>query len=155
MLHKAILIARPGDVIVVDGSGDLNQALIGGLMRTTAIARHLEGFVIDGAIRDVAEWAADGMPIFAAGNSLRGPSKDGPGEINVHIACAGMSVSPGDIVVGDADGVVSVRPDEGPALLKRCEAKVAQEEITRQENASGEVDEDRIDALLRQRGMNF
>lgn len=155
MLHKAILIARPGDVIVVDGAGDINQALVGGLMRATAIARRLGGFVIDGALRDVADWANDGMPIFAAGNSLRGPSKDGPGEINVVIACAGLSVSPGDLIVGDADGVINVAPSEGPALLTRCRNKVLQEEATLAANTAGHVDEDRIDALLRERGAQF
>lgn len=89
MLHKALTLARPGDVLVVDGSGDLSHALVGGLMRLAALARGVAGFVIDGAIRDVAEWAAGELPVFARGHSHRGPSKDGPGEINVPVSCAG------------------------------------------------------------------
>ena len=153
MLHKAMLLAEPGDVIVVDGAGDTNQALIGGLMRTTALSRGIGGFVIDGALRDVAEWAEGGMPVFAVGNSLRGPSKDGPGEINVPVACAGLAVLPGDIVVADVDGVICVRPCEIEPLLERCRAKLADEERVRQENASGATDVERIDNYLRSRGV--
>jgi regulator of RNase E activity RraA len=153
MLHKAMLLAEPGDVIVVDGAGDTNQALIGGLMRATAISRRIGGFVIDGAVRDVAEWAEGGMPVFAAGNSLRGPSKDGPGEINVPIACAGLVVHPGDIVVADADGVICVTPHEIGSLLERCRVKLADEDRVRQQNASGATDAERIDNYLRSRGV--
>ena len=95
MIHKAMLMAEPGDVLVVDGGGILSQALAGGLMRTTAIAQKLGGFVLDGAVRDLVEWAEGGMPMFAKGHTHRGPSKDGPGEVNVPIACAGLAVSPG------------------------------------------------------------
>ena len=103
MIHKAIGIAQPGDVIVIDGGGDISQALIGGLMRILAIARKISGFVIDGAVRDIAEWAEGVIPIYARGHTHRGPSKDGPGEINVPICCAGLPVGPGDLVLGDAD----------------------------------------------------
>ena len=155
MLHKAILMAEPRDVIVVDGAGDTTQALIGGLMRTTALHRRIAGFVIDGALRDVTEWAEGGMPVFAAGNSLRGPSKDGPGEINVPVTCAGLVVAPGDVVVADADGVIAVAPSEIGPLLERCRAKLADEERVRRQNASGATDEERIDAYLCSRGVEL
>lgn len=153
MVHKAILLARPGDVIVVDGGADLTQALVGGLMRTSAVSRRLGGFVIDGAIRDLAEWSAGGMPVFAAGNTHRGPSKDGPGEINVPIACAGLAVNPGDLIVGDADGVVAIRPYELASLAARCRAHLTREERIREQNASGVLDEERIDSILRAKGL--
>jgi len=153
MLHKAMLIAEPGDVIVVDGGGDLTQALIGGLMRTTAVSRRLAGFVIDGAIRDVAEWAARGLPVFAAGNTHRGPSKVGPGEINVPIACAGLAVSPGDLVLGDADGVIAVRPEQYNGLADKCRDQLAREDRIRRQNASGKTDVERIDSILRAQGL--
>jgi hypothetical protein len=89
MIHKAFMMAQPGDIIVIDGGGDLTQALIGGLMRTTAMTRKIGGFVIDGAIRDLVEWADGQVPVFAKGHTHRGPSKEGPGRINAPIACAG------------------------------------------------------------------
>lgn len=153
MLHKAMALAQPGDVIVVDGSGDLTQALIGGLMRTTALQRRLGGFVIDGAIRDRLEWADGQMAIFARGHTHRGPSKDGPGEINVPIACAGMAVQPGDLVLGDADGVVAIPTAELPALHAACLKKMADEDRTRAINAAGQADPARFDALLRAKGL--
>ena len=154
MLHKALLTARAGDVIVVDGGGDVTQALIGGLMRTTAMARGIAGFVIDGAIRDVAEWAVDGaLPVFARGHTHRGPSKDGPGEINVPIACAGLVVQPGDLILGDADGVIAIAAGELAALLPKAQAQVAKEAETRAANAAGTTDPGRIDALLRAKGV--
>jgi hypothetical protein len=99
MIHKALMMVEPGDVLVIDGGGDLTQALVGGLMRTAALAKKLGGLVIDGAIRDLQEWAEDGMPIFARGHTHRGPSKEGPGEINIPIACAGLAVLPGDLML--------------------------------------------------------
>ncbi|MFN6996263.1 MAG: RraA family protein [Aquincola tertiaricarbonis] len=152
MLHKAMLMAEPGDVIVVDGGGDCTQALIGGLMRTTALARGIAGFVIDGAIRDIVEWAGGGLPIYARGHTHRGPSKEGPGEVNVPIACAGLSVMPGDLVLGDADGVLAIPAAEAAALLPKVQAKARQEERVREANRSGTPDPERFDALLRARG---
>jgi len=153
MLHKAMMMAQAGDVIVVDGSGDLSQALIGGLMRTTAMQRGLGGFVIDGAIRDLVEWADGAMAIYARGHTHRGPSKDGPGEINIPIACAGLAVQPGDLVLGDADGVVAIPARDLPALHAACLAKLAAEDRTRALNAAGQTDPARFDALLRQKGL--
>lgn len=118
MIHKALMMVQPGDVLVIDGGGDVSQALVGGLMRTTCLARGLGGLVIDGAIRDLCEWAQDGMPIFARGHTHRGPSKDGPGEINVPVACAGLAVLPGDLIVGDADGVIAVPAAEAAEVLR-------------------------------------
>ena len=153
MIHKALALAQTGDVIVVDGGGDVSQALIGGLMRTTALARGVAGFVIDGAIRDVAEWADGALPVFAKGHTHRGPSKDGPGEINVPVACAGLVVQPGDLILGDADGVIAIAAGELAALLPKAQAQVAKEAETRAGNAAGTGDADRFDAILRGKGL--
>jgi regulator of RNase E activity RraA len=153
MIHKALFMAEPGDIIVVDGGGDLTQALIGGLMRTTAIRRRLGGFVLNGAVRDVAEWAEGGMPIFARGHTHRGPSKEGPGEINVPIACAGLVVTPGDLVLGDADGVIAVPASEVAALLPVVQAHLAREAQVRAANERGTADPERFNAMLRARGV--
>ena len=153
MIHKAMLMAQPGDIIVIDGGGDVSQALVGGLMRTTAIARKLGGFVIDGAIRDLVEWAEGGMPIFAKGNTHRGPSKDGPGMINVPVSCSGLVVNPGDLVLGDADGVIAVPVEDLSWLLAAAQAHLKKEATIRAQNASGNSDVERFDSMLRQKGL--
>jgi regulator of RNase E activity RraA len=152
MIHVAMQMAQPGDVIVIDGAGDLAQALIGGLMRTTALARRLGGFVVDGAVRDLAEWAEGGIPVYARGHTHRGPSKDGPGEINVPVACAGLSVLPGDLVLGDADGVVVVPAAQVASLLPAVRAHAAREEKIRAGNRAGTPDPERFAAMLRAKG---
>jgi len=159
MIHKALTLARPGDVIVVDGSGETSHALVGGLMRLAALARGVAGFVLDGAVRDVAEWAEGELPVFARGHSHRRPSKDGPGEINVPIACAGLAVAPGDLVLGDADGVIACAPGRLPQLLEDVRAKLALEEQQRQHHLASRTDssllardDERANAMLREKG---
>src|ERR1700722_11873376 len=128
MIHKAIDIAEPGDVIVVDAGGDLTNALIGELMVAHAIKRGMGGFVINGAIRDSAALRAGFLPIFAAGVTHRGPYKNGPGEINFPISITGMVVMPGDIILGDDDGVLCVPFDDAETLLAAAKAKHQAEE---------------------------
>lgn len=153
MIHKALMMVQPGDVLVIDGGGDVSQALVGGLMRTTCVARKLAGLVIDGAIRDLCEWAEEGMPIFARGHTHRGPSKDGPGEINVPVSCAGMAVLPGDLIVGDADGVIAVPAADAAEILQRSRAHLAKEAAIRESNREGTADPERFDAVLRAKGL--
>ena len=153
MIHKAMFMAKPGDVIVVDGGGDLSQALVGGLMRTTALAKGLGGYVLNGAVRDIAEWEEGGMPMFALGHTHRGPSKDGPGEINVPIACAGLAVSPGDLMVGDADGVIAVPAILLDDLLPQVRAHLEKEARMREANARNAADPERFNAMLRAKGV--
>jgi regulator of RNase E activity RraA len=152
MIHKAIELAQPGDVIVIDGGGDLTQALIGGLMRTSALAKKLGGFVVDGAVRDLAEWAEGVIPVYARGHTFRGPSKEGPGEVNVPIACAGLAVNPGDLILGDADGVIAVPVAQLDALLPAVRAHAAKEDVIRETNRTGSADPERFNALLRKKG---
>ena len=106
-IHRALELVGPGDVIVVDGGGDETRALVGEIMKNIAEYRGAAGYVIDGAIRDVAAFAASDFPCFARTAIHRGPYKSGPGEINVPVSIGGSVISPGDIVVGDEDGVVS------------------------------------------------
>ncbi|MBW9091725.1 RraA family protein [Rhizobium wenxiniae] len=130
MVHKALDIAEPGDVVVVDAGGDLSNAIIGELMVAHAEQRGLGGIVIYGAIRDSAELSAGSFPVFAAGVTHRGPYKDGPGEVNVPISIAGMVINPGDLVCGDADGLLSVAIDDvdlvHAAATKKHEAETQQ-----------------------------
>ncbi|MDQ2187399.1 RraA family protein [Alcaligenaceae bacterium A4P071] len=153
MIHKALTLVQPGDVLVIDGGGDVTQALVGGLMRTTCLARKLAGLVIDGAIRDLNEWAEDGMPIFARAHTHRGPSKDGPGEINIPIACAGLVVMPGDLIVGDADGVIAVPLAEVDDILNKTRLHLQKEAKIRAGNQANTSDPERFDAVLRAKGL--
>lgn len=152
MIHKAMEMARPGDVIVVDGGGDLAQALIGGNMQTTAIQRRLGGFVIDGAIRDLVDWANGKMPIWARGHTHRGPSKDGPGEINVPVTVGGMVVQPGDLVLGDADGLLALSPSQFAEVWPQVEAQKKKEAELRAAGAAGTADPERFNKILRAKG---
>lgn len=152
MIHKALEQAQPGDVIVIDGAGDLTQALIGGLIRTTALTKRLAGFVVDGAIRDLAEWADGQVAVFAKGHTHRGPEKAGPGEVNVAIACAGMVVNPGDLVLADSDGVIAIPAQDAEQVLTRAQAHLAKEDMIRNNNANGTSDPERFNSILRKLG---
>ena len=153
MIHKAFTLVQPGDVLVIDGGGDCTQALVGGLMRTTALRCQLGGLVIDGALRDVLEWADGAVPVYAKCHTHRGPSKEGPGEINVPIACAGLVVQPGDLMLADADGVIAIPAAEAPALLEAARAHLVREARIRAANAAGTTDPERFDAVLRAKGL--
>lgn len=153
MVHKALMMVQPGDVLVIDGGGDVSQAVIGGLVRTTALRVRLGGIVIDGAVRDLEELAEGILPVFAAGHTHRGPSKDGPGEINVPIACAGLCVLPGDLVLGDADGVIAIPAQDAAALLPKALAHLEREAGIRATNQAGTANPERFDSLLRAKGL--
>lgn len=152
MIHKALHLAQPGDVIVVDGGGDLTNALIGELMVATAIKRGLGGIVLNGAIRDLDAIQAGSFPVFAAGVTHRGPYKDGPGEINVPIAISGMVINPGDLILGDADGLLCVPFDSAQYILDAALTKCAAEKVTVQEIKEGRLDTTWIDAQLQRLG---
>lgn len=153
MIHKALMLVQPGDVLVIDGGGDLTQALMGGLMRTTCLVKQVGGLVIDGAVRDRLEWAEGGLPVFARGHTHRGPSKEGPGEINVPIACAGLSVLPGDLVLGDADGVIAIPAADAAVVLERARLHLDKEARIRAGNLAGTSDPERFNATLRAKGL--
>lgn len=129
-VHKALELVGPGDVIVVDGGGDVSRALVGEIMKTIAEHRGAAGYVIDGAIRDAAALAASDFPCFARAAIHRGPYKNGPGEINVPVSIGGAVIAPGDIVVGDEDGVVSFPQSIAANLLEAVRAQIAREEQT-------------------------
>jgi len=126
-IHQALNDVRPGDVVVVDGGGDTSRALVGDIMKAIAESHGAAGFVIDGAIRDSAAFAGSDFPCFARAVIHRGPYKVGPGEINVSISIGVVVVNPGDVVVGDEDGVVTFPPDIATALLEAVRAQDARE----------------------------
>ncbi|MBT6273432.1 MAG: RraA family protein [Chromatiales bacterium] len=155
MIHKAINIAQPGDVIVVDGGGELTNALIGELMLSFAITRGVAGFVINGSVRDREAFLQHNLPVYAAGVTHRGPYKDGPGEINVPIAIDGMVVDPGDLVLGDSDGVLAVPFDDLEQVCTAAEAKLAAENEQMADIAARTSDRSWVDAALKRLGCEM
>lgn len=155
LTHKAIDMAAPGDVIVVDAGGALDHAIIGEIMTSLAARRGIGGFVIDGAIRDVEAIAASDFPVYARGVTHRGPYKDGPGEINVPVCVAGMVVNPGDIIVGDADGVLSIPQALAEQVIAASSAQQAGEAATLAAIAAGSLDRSWVDKFLIERGCTL
>lgn len=137
LIHKALDVVEPGQVIVVDGGGETSRALIGEIMVAIARSRNAVGFVIDGAVRDSATIGAGDFPVFARSAIHRGPYKHGPGSINVPVCIGGMAVNPGDIVVGDHDGIVAFPVEGAEALLESVRASERMEEEMLRQIAEG------------------
>jgi len=127
MSHKAIYLSRPGDVIVIDARGDKNTAVWGFVQTLACIQRKVAAVIIDGSIRDVAEVRKHRFPIFCTGISPAGPHKGWPDNINVPIACAGATVHPGDIIIGDDDGVVVVPWGRAEKILREAKSRLKME----------------------------
>jgi len=127
MIHAALALARPGDVIVVDGKGDLGSALMGEIMCQQAVALGVAAVVIDGAVRDSEAIRELGFPVYAAGLNPNGPTKSVAGRLNHPISLGGVAVHPGDLVVGDADGVTVIERANAAAMLSLAAEKLAAE----------------------------
>jgi 4-hydroxy-4-methyl-2-oxoglutarate aldolase len=127
MIHAAMAIARPGDVIVVDGKGDLSSALMGEIMSQQCVALGIAAVVIDGAVRDSEAIRELGFPMYAAGLNPNGPTKAVSGRLNHPVSIGGVTVNPGDLVVGDADGVTVIERAKAAAMLPLAADKVAAE----------------------------
>jgi len=156
MLHRAIDMAEPGDVIVVEDQGDLAHALIGELMMMWAQHRGVAGVVVDGAMRDIDVLRELGIAAYAAGIQPKGPYKSGPGEINTPISCGGVAVNPGDIVVGDADGVLVINPADAAAVLDKAKGKYKKEMAAREAIKKGTWDRSAYsEEALRAMGCEF
>lgn len=154
MIHKSIQLAQPGDVIVVDGGGDLTNALIGELMANSMIRAGVAGIVINGAIRDAGWIGANAFPVYAAGVTHRGPYKDGPGEINGTVALDGMVIEPGDLMLGDEDGLVCVPFALLEEVLRATQAKQAAEQVQMANILAGTHDASWVDASLKRLGCS-
>jgi len=127
MIHAALAIAKPGDVIIVDGKGDRTCALIGEIMVSQAIAIGVAGMVLDAAVRDVEALREKGFPVFSFGANPCGPTKRVPGRVNHPISVGGIAVNPGDLVLGDADGVVVIERERVAEMIALGRKKVADE----------------------------
>ena len=151
LIHKALDLLEPGDVLLVDSEGDISRALVGEIMMTSARVRGAVGFVMDGAVRDVEAFEQHRFPCWARGVSLRGPYKDGPGSINVPVTIGGMVVNPGDVIVGDSDGVVAVPPGLAMEVARKARDKVALESQTIAAILAGTYSSAWVDAALKQK----
>jgi 4-hydroxy-4-methyl-2-oxoglutarate aldolase len=154
MIHAAMSLAKPGDVLVIDGKGDRTAALMGSIMINACKKLGLAGVVIDGSIRDTDELRELGFPVYAVGANPNGPTKFVPGRINWPISCGGISVRPGDLIVGDADGVVVIEREKAPSLLDAAGKKVAEERKRLDDIAAGRnLKPNWLDGALRAAGL--
>lgn len=156
LFHKAIDLAQPGDIIVVDAQGELSYAITGELMMNWCRRRGISGLIVDGCIRDInaVRQMAD-FPVYAVGVNPNGPLKEGGGEINFPVMCGGLVVNPGDIVVGDADGVVAIRPEDAPTVLKNALAQNAKEAQIMKDIESLAWDRGWVDTVLEAKGCEY
>lgn len=152
-IYKGLDVAGPGDVLVVAVKGYPTHSVWGDLTSEIARTKGLAGMVTDGMVRDVAGLTSVGLPVFARGLTPNSPQKDGPGEINVPVVCGGVIVNPGDIVVGDADGVVVVPKDRAAEVLGQVKAIYEKEEKVRASiRANGGLPDSAIQ-MLKDKGL--
>jgi len=152
-IYKAMLTLQPGHVLVVDAGGDLNNAVLGEIMKRYLQQHGCAGVVVDGAIRDVVAFEEDEFPCYARGHIHRGPYKDGPGEVNVPVSIGGQVVHPGDLVVGDEDGLVTFAPAEAEALIARAHAHADKEAKIMAEIATGNRTQSWMQAAFDAKGI--
>ncbi len=139
MIHAAISVCRPGDVLVVTTLADSTDGMFGELLGTSCHAHGIAGLVIHAGVRDVADLTTMQFPVFSRAISSMGTVKETPGYVNVDIVCAGAIVHPGDIIVGDVDGVVVVPRQNAEAVVRACEARLAKEAKNRERLRAGEL----------------
>ena len=153
MIHVALMLAKPGDVIVVDGKGDLSAALMGAIMVNVCRQRGFAGIVLDGAVRDTLDIAELAFPVFAAGANPNGPTKNVPGRVGHSVCVGGVTVHPGDFICGDADGVVAIGRDHIEALLPAARKKEADEAARIAAIRTGDTTAPWLDRALRSAGV--
>jgi RraA family protein len=149
MVHAALNRAARGDVLVVDAGGDLTNAIMGELMLAHARQIGMAGVVIYGAVRDYGWIRKNDFPVFAAGVTHRGPYKNGPGEINATIAIVGMVIEPGDLIVGDDDGLICVPYADTETVYQAANAKQQGEAKTMAAIKAGTNDRSWVEAALK------
>ena len=149
MFHRAMDLAKPGDVLVVDGRGGTERALAGEIMMRYCISRGFAGVVVEGCMRDSDAVREMDFPVYCKGITPQGPYKNGPGELNVPVCVGGQVIRPGDILVGDRDGIVVIRPEDAPEILKEVRKKFASEEKTISDYTAGRVNYEKHEELYR------
>lgn len=153
MIHAAMAMAKPGDVLVIDGKGDQTSALMGTIMMTACKQLGIAGVVIDGAARDSLEIEEMDFPVFSVGTNPNGPTKMVPGRIGCPVSVGGVMVHPGDFVIGDADGVVVVEREKIEGLLPAAEKKVKDEAARIEAIKGGDTNAKWLTSALRAAGV--
>lgn len=153
MLHKAIELVKPGDVLVVETQGCNAYAVCGDIMVSCMDKLGVAGLVVDGTVRDIETLREIGMPIFARGTVCGAGDKDGSGEVNLPIACGGVVVNPGDLVFADENGVVVVPQNDIKEAIAGADKKLAAEEKRREEIAAGKYVKSGLDEVMRAKGI--
>ena len=153
MLHKAIDMIRPGDVIVVDTHGCRNYCVCGELMVRSMQAKGASGIVVDGTVRDIAELRELGFPVFARGTEPCVGGKSGEGEINYPVVCGGIVVNPGDVIAADENGVVVIPLDDIDEVIDGARKKFESEALRREEIEKGVLVRKSVDDTLRGKGV--
>ncbi len=147
-IYHALPLLQPGHVLVIDGGGDTSNALVGDLILAYLLQRGCAGLVVDGAVRDAAAFLAADFPCYARGVTHRGPYKNGPGALNPPVAIGGQVINPGDIVVGDLDGVVAFAQADARRLLEAAARSAAKEASIRAEILTGRVEQSWLEPFL-------
>ena len=153
MLHKALGLVAPGDVLVINAQACTMFSACGGIMMLRMKKLGVAGIVVDGAVRDIEDIRAIGLPVYARGIVPQGGGKAGPGQINFPVACGGVAVLPGDIIVADDNGVVCVPQDDIEAVVEGVKAKLAKEKKSCAEIEAGQLVKGDVDEILAKKGI--
>jgi regulator of RNase E activity RraA len=152
-IYKAMTLIQPGHVLVIDAGGDVTNACIGEIMKRYLQQRGCAGIIVNGAIRDVAAFENDSFPCYARGVVHRGPYKEGPGEVNVPVSIGGQVIQPGDVIVGDEDGIVSFPVSQAESLIAKAHAHAEKEERIMAEIMSGSEHQSWLHPVLQAKGL--
>lgn len=156
LLHAALNYASPGDVIVASNEEDSTRSLMGEVMMAYLWhTKKVAGIILDGPIRDINEIRTWDFPVYCTGTTPGGPYKEGPGEINVPIACGGISVNPGDIILADPDGVIAIPRKDAAEILEGAKAFQAADERKLIAAKNGTADRSWVEKALEAKGIEI
>lgn len=155
MIHKALNMAGPGDVIIVANEEDSSHSLVGEIMVSYAQCKGIAGLVFDGPIRDINTIAKMPIPVYATGTTPGGPFKEGPGEVNVPISCGGACIEPGDIILADRDGVIVIPAGDAENILSAAKKFEAKDSAKLLAVKNGTADRSWVEKTLEEKGCEF
>jgi 4-hydroxy-4-methyl-2-oxoglutarate aldolase len=149
MLHKALSLAVPGDIVVMNTQGNVASSGFGELLATSAVKIGVRGVIVDGTVRDADTLEAMRLPVYSRGLSPNGCNKDGAGEVGAIVACGGVAVRPGDVIIADRDGVTVVPLDDAPEVARLAMQQMEREQKRLSEIGKGVLVRPEIDEALR------